>query len=129
MSSILDMARPGPGGPLPPPPGMTPGPVPGMMPGMGGPGESPLPIPDQLQALMSILGVDPGSPAAQEGDEQMSPVEHVQAAMMHLMMAFTQEGDHSKGMGLMKGMGALQGVLAGAQKEQAAQTPPPALGG
>jgi len=82
-------------------------------------------------ALMHILGVTPDSPGAEmePEDQDMSPVEHIQAAMMHLMMAFTKEGDHSKGAGLVKGMGALQGILAGAQKEKMAQQGPPPLGG
>jgi len=127
MSSIMDLTR-GPGdGALPPPPGMAPGPVPGlpmMGDGAGGP-----PVPPELQQLMDILGVDPSSPQAEGDEQEMSPIEHIQAAMMHLMMAFTQEGDHSKGAGIVKGMGALQGILAGAQKDQAAQAPPPTLGG
>src|SRR5215831_11861139 len=109
MSSIMSMLRPppGPGGPLPPPHGLMPGPV-GGMPNLGPPGP---------------LG--PGGPGP--GPEPEMPIPPDQAAMMHLMMAFTQEGDHSKGAGIVKGMGALQGILAGAQKAQAAGAPPPAL--
>jgi len=148
MSSIMSMLRPppGPGGPLPPPHGLVPGPLGGMPnigppgplgPGPGGPGPEPeLPIPPEVAALMKILGVPPNGPPGSPGDalediadQPMSPTEHIQAAMMHLMMAFTQEGDHSKGAGIVKGMGALQGILAGAQKAQAAGAPPPALGG
>jgi hypothetical protein len=87
-------------------------------------------------ALMKALGI-PANPPEGSGldlledvvDQPMSPIEHIQAAMLHLMMAFTQEQDHSKGAGVLKGMGALQGLLAGAQKEKAAGAPPPLLGG
>jgi hypothetical protein len=105
-----------------------PGPVPGMMPGLASEGAAP-PVPGELQQLMDILGVTPDQPQAETEEQDMSPMEHIQAAMMHLMMAFTQEGDHGKGAGIVKGMGALQGILAGTQKEQAAAQPPPALGG
>src|SRR5215471_6104237 len=110
MSSIMSMLRP-PGGALPPPPGLAPGPLAGMPHGLGplgpgGPGgiEPDLPPPPEVMALMKILGVSPGSPGSElePEDQNLTPVEHIQAAMMHLMMAYTKEGDHSKGMGIVK---------------------------
>jgi len=48
----------------------------------------------------------------------MDPVQHIQVAMQHLMMALAKEPDESQGSGIVKGMGALQAILGGAQKKQ-----------
>jgi hypothetical protein len=48
----------------------------------------------------------------------MSPMEHIQEAMKHLMMALAKDEDDERGAGITKGMGALQGILGGEQKKQ-----------
>lgn len=50
----------------------------------------------------------------------MSAVEHIRAAMRHLMMAVTEEQDDPRTHGILKGMGALQGLLAEHAKNKAA---------
>jgi len=49
----------------------------------------------------------------------MSSLDHIRAAMKHLMMAMTQTQDEEQGHGIVKGMGALQGILAGDAKNKA----------
>jgi hypothetical protein len=71
--------------------------------GPGGPG-----------GLGQPLGADEGSPDMAD----MSPVEHIQHAMKHLMMAMAGDDDDERGAGVMKGMGALQSILGGEQKKQ-----------
>jgi len=113
-----------PGGPpgMGMPPGMDPGMgggPPGMMGdpmGDGGPGGLP---PELLQALMGAGGGgDMGDPGGgpDQPDAPMSATDHIQQAMKHLMMAMTQETDHSHGAGIAKGIAGLQGVLAGKAK-------------
>jgi hypothetical protein len=60
-----------------------------------------------------------GSPDAEVG--AMSPTEHIQAAMRHLMMAMTQSQDEQQGHGITKGMATLQGLLAGDAKARLAR--------
>lgn len=78
----------------------------GMPPGLGGP--------------PGMGGPDGGGILESEGEEEepMSSIEHIQQAMKHLMMAMAGEDDEERGLGLTKGMGALQGILAGEQKKQ-----------
>src|SRR5262245_34947434 len=123
MSMMLPPGEAPPG--LPMPPG-------GGMPGPGGPAGGPMdalnqgPVPsgDGMAGLMAALqgggGGDGGPPAGPDalgpGPEDtgdMDPVEHIQQAMKHLMMALGKESDEERGHGLLKGMGALQGILAG----------------
>jgi len=54
-----------------------------------------------------------------EDTGQMDAVGHIQQAMKHLMMAMAKETDEDRGLGITKGMGALQGILAGEQKKNA----------
>jgi hypothetical protein len=76
-----------------------PGPgLPGGDPGAGGPGQ-----PDGLGDVVS----------------GMSAIDHIQAAMKHLMMAMTQTQDEQQAHGVVRGMGALQGILAGHAKNKA----------
>lgn len=58
-----------------------------------------------------------GTPA--EDDEQMDSIQHVQQAMKHLLMALAKDEDDERGGGIVKGMGALQGILGGEQKKNA----------
>jgi hypothetical protein len=64
---------------------------------------------------------DPNAPdALGPGDENtggMDAIGHIQQAMKHLMMAMAKETDEGRGQGITKGMGALQGILAGEQKK------------
>lgn len=127
------------GGPpgLPPPPmdSMSSTPLPGdqgiggliaaLQGGAGGPsGASP---DDPAAALPSDptgpggpggLGQPLGAPDGSPDMADMSPVEHIQHAMKHLMMAMAGETDDSRGTGIVKGMGALQAILGGEQKKQ-----------
>jgi hypothetical protein len=85
----------------------------GAPPGPGGPPE----------------GGPPGLDALGPGEEdtgEMDAVGHIQQAMKHLMMAIAKDDDEERGMGITKGMGALQGILAGEQKKNAQLS---ALGG
>jgi len=50
----------------------------------------------------------------------MTAVEHIQAAMRHLMMAVTESQDEQQTHGITKGMATLQGLLAGDAKRQIA---------
>jgi hypothetical protein len=112
---------------LPIPPG-------GGEPGVGGPAppmdmmnQQPLPGEGGLEALLASLGQGGdggGLPlgdatlggTAPEDDEEMDPVAHIQQAMKHLMMAMAKDDDDERGVGITKGMGALQAILGGEQK-------------
>jgi len=74
--------------------------------GGGGPPGGDMPPGDNTQG-----GTAPGDNA------EMDSVEHIQQAMKHLLMAMAKEGDEERGSGITKGMGALQGILAGEQKK------------
>lgn len=67
------------------------------------------------------MGGPPGGPDAlgpgEEDTGAMDAVGHIQQAMKHLMMAMAKETDEGRGHGIVKGMGALQGILAGEQKK------------
>jgi hypothetical protein len=69
--------------------------------------------------------------AAQAGNDLqgMSPIDHIKAAMKHLMMAVAGDQDDERGAGVLKGMSALQGILGGEQKKQAAMGPGPVSSG
>jgi len=102
-------------------------------PGGGGAGpldalnQGPLPSDGGMAGLLAALGGGgdggPGGPAGGPPDDtgnpndSMTSVEHIQEAMKHLMMAMAKEPDEAHGVGITKGMGALQGILAGKQKE------------
>jgi len=90
MAALL--AALGPGGPGGGPPGPGDG-------GPPGPGNGNLPTPGDVQA--------------------MDPVEHIQIAMQHLMMALAKDQDEQRGGGIVKGMGALQAILGGEAKKNA----------
>jgi hypothetical protein len=118
---------PGGGAPgLPPPPmdamSSTPLPAEGGIEGLiaalqGGGGAPPLPSepegPGGPEGLGLPLGAEEGSPDMMD----MSPVEHIQHAMKHLMMAMAADDDDERGAGVVKGMGALQAILGGEQKK------------
>jgi hypothetical protein len=57
--------------------------------------------------------------AGADEEEPLDSVGHIQQAMKHLMMALASEPDEERGHGIAKGMGALQGILAGEQKKNA----------
>ena len=124
MSMMLPPEAP-PGMPLPPGGQGTPPPPMDALSGMGVPGD------EGIQGLLAALqgggggppgmGGPPGPPApgdelASEPEPGMSSIEHIQQAMKHLMMAMAGEEDEERGHGITKGMGALQGILAGEQK-------------
>jgi len=75
------------------------------LPGGAAPGEGGLGLP---------LGAADDSPDM----SAMSPVEHIQHAMKHLMMAMASEDDDERGTGIVKGMGALQALLGGEAKRK-----------
>jgi hypothetical protein len=120
---------------MPPDPGAAPGlPLPPGAAGAGpeaGPGAMPPPMdalnagpmPGEggIQALLAALGGGgegpPGAPPEEE--EEMDPVDHIRQAMKHLMMAMAMDEDEERGHGIVKGMGALQGILGGEQKKNA----------
>lgn len=64
-------------------------------------------------------GGDEGGELISEGDqdEPQDSIGHIQKAMKHLMMAIAMDEDEERGHGITKGMGALQGILAGEQKK------------
>jgi hypothetical protein len=99
------------GGPIPADQGMG-----GLLAALGGGGGAPEAGPPGLDAL------GPG----EEDTGEMDAVGHIQQAMKHLMMAIAKDDDEERGMGITKGMGALQGILAGEQKKNAQLS---ALGG
>src|SRR5262245_54039251 len=129
MSMMMPPGEAPPG--LPIPPG-------GGMPGRGGPAggpmdslnAGPLPAGGGIEGLMAALsggggpgGPPPGPPGESEDfgseDEPMDAIGHIQVAMKHLMMAIAKDDDEERGHGITKGMGALQGILAGEQKKNA----------
>jgi len=100
------------GGPAPPMDQLSAGPIPGE----GG-----------MEALLGALGgggagapgeVMPGDSdqGGVEEQEEMDSIQHIQQAMKHLMMAMAKDEDEERGMGITKGMGPLQAILAGKQK-------------
>lgn len=124
---------------MPPDPGAAPNlPVQpgggGMPPPMDALNQGPLPADQGIGGLLAALQggggpPGPGGPpdaggpdALGPGDEDtgaMDAVGHIQQAMKHLMMAMAKETDEDRGLGITKGMGALQGILAGEQKKNA----------
>jgi hypothetical protein len=124
MSMMMPPEAP-PGLPIPPGGGEA---------GMGGPApprdlmnQMPLPGEGGLDGLLSALGAGGGMPPelgggapeepplGEEGD--LDPIEHIQQAMKHLMMAIAKDEDEERGVGITKGMGALQAILGGEQKK------------
>jgi Spy/CpxP family protein refolding chaperone len=101
-------------------------------PGLGGPGlggGDPAGGGDPLAALgMGGAPPGPGAPGDQ-GDQGgsdllsgMSATDHIRAAIKHLMMAMTESGNDEESHGIVKGMAALHGILAGRQKADATVT-------
>jgi len=84
---------------------------------------------DPLAALgMGGAPPGPGAPGDQ-GDQGgsdllsgMSATDHIRAAIKHLMMAMTESGNDEESHGIVKGMAALHGILAGKQKADATVT-------
>jgi hypothetical protein len=117
---------PGGGGMPMPMDAMNQGPVPGdqgiggLLAALGGGGAPPGAGPEAGPPGLDALG--PG----EEDTGEMDAVGHIQQAMKHLMMAIAKDDDEERGMGITKGMGALQGILAGEQKKNAQLS---ALGG
>lgn len=126
MSMMLPPGEAPPALPLPPGGG-----------GMGGPMDSlnqgPIPSGGGIEGLLAALGGGgapggapdetpaPGDPLGPgpENTGDMDAVGHIQQAMKHLMMAIAKDDDEERGLGITKGMGALQGLLAGEQKKNA----------
>jgi hypothetical protein len=86
---------------------------------------SPIPGQGGMDGLLAALGGgggDPNAPpdAGADPDQgaDLDSIGHIREAMKHLMMAMAKDEDESRGHGITKGMGALQAVLAGHQKEQ-----------
>ena len=111
--------------PIPPGGGGPPGPMDAVNQGPlpAGPGDGGL---SALQAALGGGGGPPGPPDLGGGGNptpddvaNMDPVQHIQEAMKHLMMALAKEPDEASGQGIVKGMGALQQLLAGDQKKNA----------
>lgn len=129
MSMMLPAGEAPPGLPLPPGGG-----------GMGGPMDSlnqgPVPASGGIQGLLAALGgggAPGGAPTDMPSDTapgdalgpgsedtgSLDSIGHIQVAMKHLMMALAKDQDEDRGQGITKGMGALQGILAGEQKKNA----------
>jgi hypothetical protein len=123
MSMMLPPGEAPPALPLPPGGG-----------GMGGPMDSlnqgPIPAEGGMGGLLAALGGGGGDlpPEMAAGDAlgpgsedtgAMDAIGHIQQAMKHLMMAIAKDDDDERGLGITKGMGALQGLLAGEQKKNA----------
>lgn len=83
----------------------------GGMEGLGLPGGA---APGEDGSLGPPLGAEDGAPDMRD----MSPIDHIQHAMKHLMMAMASEDDDERGVGITKGMGALQALLGGEAKRQ-----------
>ena len=98
------------GGPAPDRDALNAGPVPGED-GMAG-------LLAALQGGGGDLGGDTGAPTDADQTADMSSIEHIQQAMKHLMMAMAKDEDEERGVGITKGMGALQAILGGEQKKQ-----------
>jgi len=103
---------------------------------MGGPAPpqdalSGMALPSQggMDGLLAALGgggdqTDGGAGAGGDqtaGPSDMSAIDHIQEAMKHLMMALSLDQNETNNLGVTKGLGALQGILAGHQKAQQAQ--------
>ena len=127
---------------MPPDPSQVPMP-PGGGAGMGLPpmdmmNQGPLPAEGGIEGLMAALaggGAPGGGPPpgdmtegglAPEESDELDSIGHIQQAMKHLMMAMAMDEDDERGMGITKGMGALQTILGGEQKKNAQLS---ALGG
>jgi hypothetical protein len=106
------------GGPGPPGPmdALNQGPIPGgggigdLLAALGGPQGGPGPG--------GPPGPGDGGPTLPADLQSMDPVQHIQVAMQHLMMALAKEPNEADGSGIVKGMGALQAILGGKQKDQ-----------
>jgi hypothetical protein len=95
------------------------------MPPGGPPGGDPTAgLPPEL--LAALGGGGPGGPDAGGGPGQgggsdllsgMNSTDHIRAAIKHLMMAMTESTDDGEGHGIVKGMAALHGILAGKAKD------------
>lgn len=117
---------PGGGGVPPPLDATNAGPMPGgeglagLMAALGG-GQAGGPPPEMggMGVPPEMGGQEPMPSEEMEEDPEgdMDPIEHIQQAMKHLMMAMAKEGDEERGHGITKGMSQLQGLLAGDQKQ------------
>jgi len=87
-----------------------------------------IPSGDGMSGLLAALGGGgPGAGPDQGGlggpadeanpNDDLDAIGHIQEAMKHLMMAMGKSEDEGHGLGITKGMGALQGILAGEQKK------------
>jgi hypothetical protein len=122
MSMMMPPEAP-PGLPIPP------GGAGGELPPRDALNQGPLPGEDGMAGLMAALGgggaPDEGIPlgdatqggTAPEDDVEMDSIQHIQQAMKHLMMAMAKDEDDERGVGITKGMGALQAILGGEQKK------------
>jgi hypothetical protein len=92
--------------------------------------QGPIPAEGGMGGLLAALGGGGGDlpPEMAAGDAlgpgsedtgAMDAIGHIQQAMKHLMMAIAKDDDDERGLGITKGMGALQGLLAGEQKKNA----------
>src|SRR5262252_413537 len=85
-----------------------------------------LPSQGGMDGLLAALGAGGGDQSGQGGDQtagpnDMSAIDHIQEAMKHLMMAMSLDQNEQNNLGVTKGLGALQGILAGHQKAQQQQ--------
>jgi len=116
---------PGGGGEMPPRDALNEMPLPGegglsgLMAALGGGGEGGMP-PELGGGMPPELGggMPEGMPPDGElgGEEELDSIQHIQQAMKHLMMAMAKDEDEERGVGITKGMGALQAILGGEQK-------------
>lgn len=125
--SMMEMGPEAPPG-LPTPPGGGEAMMGGPAPPMDALSGAPLPGEGGMEALLGALGgggagaPPPGIAEGEAGmaeEEPMDSIGHIQQAMKHLMMAMAGDEDEERGHGIVKGMGALQGILAGDQKKNA----------
>src|SRR5262245_16615949 len=77
-----------------------------------------MPAEGGLEGLMAALGGGggEGAPEGAAAPEERNPIDLIREAMKLLMMAMAKEEDDERGHGIVKGMGALQGILGGEQK-------------
>ena len=111
------------GGPAPPMDSLNAGPLPGeggieaLLGALGGGGAGAAPgmaPPPGIAEEEAGLGAEPMGE-----EEEMDSISHIQQAMKHLMMAMAKDEDEERGLGITKGMGPLQQILAGDQKKNA----------
>jgi hypothetical protein len=123
------MGAPPPGGGAPPGMPLPPGGG-GDIPPMDAMSSVPMPAEGGIEGLVAALqggggGMEGlGLPGGGAPGEEASPVDDMDAvdlireAMKLLMVALAKDEDDERGVGITKGMGALQGLLGGEQKRQ-----------